>query len=285
MSDRLRLLIDKPADGPTNMGRDQALLDGVGQGASPPTLRIYQWAPATISLGYFQSYSDYEALTATAGPLPVVRRVTGGGAILHDAELTYSLTLARSHRLAGGNPACLYDRVHDAVIEAAAGWGVTARRRSACGDAQAVDHEAFFCFSRQHASDVVVGSAKLAGSAQRRTRHALLQHGSIVLADRRGLQESAILGHPPQGDPRRRRLRGRRGAAHAGVRGDLQQPLPGCRARLHRRRDRGLDHAPLPRARPGALAQQARGDAGAQARQHPPLGPPIPRSLPCSSAS
>lgn len=194
MTDVLRLLTDEPEDGPTNMGRDQALLARVGAGSSPPTLRLYAWSPATISLGRFQPYRAYEALAAQAGALPVVRRVTGGGAILHDAELTYSLTLPCDHRLARGNPACLYDPVHEAVIGAVGDLGVTAERCNA-DDAPTARRDApFFCFARRHPTDVIVGSAKLAGSAQRRSRDAVLQHGSIILANRQKVQPSAVLG-------------------------------------------------------------------------------------------
>ncbi len=77
MGPKIRQLIDAPLDGPTNMGRDAALLAGVDRGTSPPTLRWYQWSPATISLGYFQRYDDYLALAPPAGTLPVVRRITG----------------------------------------------------------------------------------------------------------------------------------------------------------------------------------------------------------------
>src|SRR5580765_2945407 len=87
-----RLFIDDPLDAVTNMARDESLLESVGRGESPPTLRLYQWSPAAISLGYFQDYAEFEALPAPAGTLAVVRRQTGGGAILHDLELTYSLT-------------------------------------------------------------------------------------------------------------------------------------------------------------------------------------------------
>ncbi len=84
----IRVIQDGTLDGPTNMARDEALMTRVGRSESPPTLRLYQWDPPTISLGYFQSYADYESLPAPAGTLSVVRRLTGGGAILHDLELT-----------------------------------------------------------------------------------------------------------------------------------------------------------------------------------------------------
>ena len=98
------------------MARDEALMLRVGRSESPPTLRLYQWDPPTISLGYFQRYADYESLPPPGGLLPVVRRLTGGGAILHDLELTYSLALPINHPLVCDGPNRLYELTHDAVI-------------------------------------------------------------------------------------------------------------------------------------------------------------------------
>ncbi|RME36496.1 MAG: lipoate--protein ligase family protein, partial [Planctomycetota bacterium] len=114
----IRLLIDPPADGATNMARDEALMLAVGENRSSPTLRLYRWDPPTISLGYFQPYADYERLPEPEGNLPVVRRLTGGGAILHDRELTYSLTLPTGHPLLARGATSLYELVHSAVTEA-----------------------------------------------------------------------------------------------------------------------------------------------------------------------
>ncbi len=83
-SAEIRLVNDESLDGAINMARDEALLDGVRSGTSPATLRLYEWAAPTVSLGYFQPYAQYETLAPPAGELPVVRRLTGGGAILHD---------------------------------------------------------------------------------------------------------------------------------------------------------------------------------------------------------
>lgn len=182
MSD-FRLLIDSPADGITNMARDEALLLGVGEGTSPATLRFYKWDPPTISLGYFQKYSEYESLPPPAGELAVVRRTTGGGAILHDREWTYSLTLPISHPLLTDNAARLYELVHDALIDTLSLLGVRTQR---CGftDDSSAGRGPFFCFDRRHCLDVMLDGAKLAGSAQRRTQQAILQHGSIILSNR-----------------------------------------------------------------------------------------------------
>ncbi len=179
----IRLLINFPADGVTNMARDEALLVGVGEGASPPTMRFYKWDPPTISLGYFQNYSEYESLAAPVGDLAVVRRTTGGGAILHDREWTYSIALSASHPLVQAGATQLYDLVHAALIDTLALLGVRAER-CLSSDGSSAGRGPFFCFDRRHCTDVLIDGGKLAGSAQRRTKTAILQHGSIILANR-----------------------------------------------------------------------------------------------------
>ena len=186
----LRVLHDPAQSGPLNMAADEALLSLVGSGNSPPTLRFYQWDPPTISLGYFQSYAEYRALPPPAGELPVVRRLTGGGAILHDRELTYSLTLPLGHRLLAGGPNALYELAHDVIIACLADGGVEGWRGCET-DRSGAARGPFFCFARRHCYDVLIGADKVAGSAQRRTRTAVLQHGSIVLARRFEQQPTA----------------------------------------------------------------------------------------------
>lgn len=188
----IRVLQDPPLDGPTNMARDETLLVGVGQGESPSTLRLYEWEPPTISLGYFQPYADYKSLPPPAGTLSVVRRLTGGGAILHDREVTYSLTLPIHHILVAHDPKGLYDIVHKAVARCLASLGVEVTN---CGktDDSTPARGPFFCFERRHAYDLLLGQDKIAGSAQRRTRQAILQHGSIVYENRYPQQETAVL--------------------------------------------------------------------------------------------
>ncbi len=189
----IRWIIDPPADGATNMARDEALLQGVGDGRSPATLRFYQWRPATISLGYFQCYADYAALPPPAGALPLVRRQTGGGAILHDQELTYSLTLPLHHPLlTNGGPHRLYEHVHSAFAELLRQLGVPVVRGPA--GAGACSHGGpFFCFEHQACFDLVADDKKILGSAQRRTPTAVLQHGSLILARRYDQQPCAAV--------------------------------------------------------------------------------------------
>ena len=171
------------------MAADEVLLRRVGADESPPTLRFYQWDPPTISLGCFQKYAEYEALPPPAGDLPVVRRLTGGGAILHDRELTYSLTLPLGHPLLAGGPNRLYELAQDVIIACLAETGLEAWRGCE-GDDSGAAKGPFFCFARRHPYDVLIGQDKVAGSAQRRTRAAVLQHGSIIL-ERRYEQQTA----------------------------------------------------------------------------------------------
>ncbi len=188
----IRLLTDPPLTGPINMARDEALLERVGTGGAPPTLRLYQWSTPTISLGYFQHYADYEQLPPPAGLLPAVRRQTGGGAILHDLEQTYSLTLPIGDVRLEGGANQLYERAHTAITECLLTLNIDT---ASCGmsDDSGAARGPFFCFERRHRYDLLVRNDKIAGSAQRRTKHAVLQHGSIILANRFPQQPSAFV--------------------------------------------------------------------------------------------
>ena len=179
--DQGRLIIDSPTDALSNMAIDEAMLTCAGLGQSPPTVRFYRWSQPSISLGHFQRFTEVEQLDSSFNRLAVVRRVTGGGAILHDAELTYSLVLPADHRLVDKRgPQTLYLAVHQALIAVLSSFGLSAELR--CGNKPASQQKGpFFCFERANPSDVMVCGRKIAGSAQRRTLKALLQHGSLML--------------------------------------------------------------------------------------------------------
>ena len=171
-----RLMMDDPAPGVWNMAVDEALLHSALQGG-PPTLRFYQWSEPTLSLGYFQAYADRQ-LHAPSYRCSAVRRASGGGAILHDDELTYSLVLPIVDRWSG-RATDLYQGAHGALVWALAARGVDASLR---GDHNAAHREnTFLCFLRHAAGDVLLGGVKIAGSAQRRVQGAVLQHGSVLL--------------------------------------------------------------------------------------------------------
>ncbi len=178
------LLLDGAASGPWNMAVDEALLET----ADGIWLRFYGWSEPTLSLGYFQSIVDRREHRASRD-CSVVRRSTGGGAILHDRELTYSLVLPHAHPLAG-TPEQLSLAVHTALLAALRVFDLPARLHDACGPrcsqpalptAMSRSLEPFLCFQRRANGDVLLGDAKIGGSAQRRRKQAVLQHGSILL--------------------------------------------------------------------------------------------------------
>jgi lipoate-protein ligase A len=183
------VFIDPPADGITNMAVDEALLDqAADEGLA--SLRFYQWREPTLSLGYFQAYAE-RAGHAASSHVRVVRRLSGGGALMHDLELTYAVCLPRRHPLSRQS-AHLYGVAHSALIEALAGWGISARlyedviAQESAGNELASPKDPFLCFARRSAADIVATagseSVKIVGSAQRRRRGAVLQHGAFLLA-------------------------------------------------------------------------------------------------------
>jgi len=172
------------------MAVDEALLEAAAT-EGRPTLRFYRWEEPTLSLGYFQEYEDRRLHRPSAG-CPTVRRASGGGAIVHDRELTYSLALPDRHPLAADRLRT-YRIIHESLIETLATWGIQATLYTcmmaaedrAGADLHAntkSDRQPFLCFQRRALGDVLTGGVKVAGSAQRRRRGAVLQHGSVLLA-------------------------------------------------------------------------------------------------------
>lgn len=167
------------------MAVDEALLESVSS-TGVPVLRFYGWKEPTLSLGYFQSAATRAAHPASLS-LPLVRRSTGGGAIVHDRELTYTLVVPIRDRW-GEDHRGLYHQIHSQVVD----WLVKAGGQGARlhpGIARAAAEEPFLCFERRADGDVELAGFKVLGSAQRRTRTALLQHGSLLLARSSGAPE------------------------------------------------------------------------------------------------
>lgn len=158
-----------------NMGLDEALLSTPG---TPPTVRFYTWKPETLSLGYFQRFDDVPAAREARA---VVRRITGGGAIFHARELTFSISADLSLDLYAAGVRESYARVHRAIAAALAQFGVEATAR---GDTSAISDRADtgMCFHHSTDLDLVWGSRKGVGSAQRRRQGRVLHHGSIKLS-------------------------------------------------------------------------------------------------------
>jgi lipoate-protein ligase A len=140
------------------------------------TLRWYLWQQPTLSLGYFQSIDDRNQHAASAS-LPVVRRSSGGGAIVHHCELTYCW-VERTRQ--ASDAASRYDFFHQAVVDYLAQGGVDGRRVGKSMLFQGGNP--FLCFQRRAPEDITVAGYKVLGSAQRRHQGVLLQHGSLLLA-------------------------------------------------------------------------------------------------------
>ncbi len=155
------------------MAVDDVLLESAS-GGNMPCLRFYFWTPATLSMGYFQSIDSLKQ-HPRARDCPIVRRASGGGAILHDNEVTYSLALPPTEVKTFGR-LNLYRAVHETLIETLGRFDVHATLCEDAGEASP-----FLCFQRHYESDVLVGNVKVAGSAQRRREEAVLQHGSVLL--------------------------------------------------------------------------------------------------------
>jgi lipoate-protein ligase A len=165
------------------MGMDEALLASVVAGG-PPTLRLYRWQGAWLSLGYSQRLSSRRLAACRQAGVGVVRRVTGGRAVLHGGDLTYAVAASESE-LPDGLSAS-YAIVCHALRTALDQVGVCAD--FAPGEAAAPPGSDFDCFARAAEHEICVGGKKLAGSAQRRAGGAVLQHGSIrVVPDPRAV--------------------------------------------------------------------------------------------------
>jgi len=169
-----------------NMAVDEAVMTAIAEGIAPPTVRFYGWRPPSVSLGYFQRASEVDTDALKRRGYGLVRRPTGGRAVLHDRELTYSIIVSESHPLVPAGVTEAYRvfssgllhgfrllgldaRLADAPVPAAAGGGGAGTAASAA------------CFDSPSWYELVVDGKKAAGSAQTRQRGVVLQHGSILL--------------------------------------------------------------------------------------------------------
>lgn len=172
----VRLLPFAAASGPLNMARDEALLHSAAD-RGVASLRFYTWAEPTLSLGYFQPAAD-RLTDAALSQMAWVRRATGGAAIVHDPphEVTYALALPPGDEWQprGESWVC---RMHYVVRDALKGLGVHARA-VVCGEERKLGP--VLCFRHQTPGDLTVDGHKVAGSAQRKWKGALLQHGSVL---------------------------------------------------------------------------------------------------------
>ena len=176
-------LIKSPAEpGAWNMAVDEAILEAIGAGAVLPTLRLYAWEPACLSLGYAQPISDVDLPRLKDRSWDIVRRTTGGRAILHIDELTYSVAGLQSEaRLAGGVLES-YRRLSQALLAALRHLGLPVEalpQPKAQGDNSRPKDPV--CFEVPSNYEITVYGKKLVGSAQARKKEGVLQHGTLPL--------------------------------------------------------------------------------------------------------
>jgi lipoate-protein ligase A len=177
-----RFLLTPPASGADNMALDEALMHRARQ-SGEWVLRVYSWRTPTISLGRNQSARGrYDLERVRALGLGVVRRPTGGRAILHDREITYSVT-APVHD--AGDLRESYERINALLLAGLHRLGVDAA--VAAPSRRAAVPSIAPCFDEPAAGELTLAGRKLAGSAQWRSDDALLQHGSILIADDQSL--------------------------------------------------------------------------------------------------
>jgi lipoyl(octanoyl) transferase len=222
-----RLIIDEPADGPANMARDEALLAAHAGGSAPATLRLYRWRPACLSLGRFQRAAAIDRAACARAGVAIVRRPSGGRALLHDTELTYAIIARADHPLLGSESIlATYQRISLALVAGLRRLGVAAEltpvrkdeRRKTKDQSTSIDAQpstshpsshsplvvgpssfsSAACFDTAAAFELTVAGRKLVGSAQTRRAGSFLQHGAIP-TEPHAPRLAELLHQPPDG--------------------------------------------------------------------------------------
>ena len=174
-----RLLITPPARGAWNMALDESILLHIGRGESLPTLRLYAWDPACLSLGYAQPVTDLDIKRLKERGWEVVRRITGGRAILHTDELTYSVIAPNDDPRVEGTILESYNRIAQALMLAVKNLELPVEMKEVAEDDIMRNNPV--CFEVPSTYEITVNGKKLIGSAQARKKEGVLQHGSLPL--------------------------------------------------------------------------------------------------------
>lgn len=177
-----RVIIHAAADGPTNMAIDEAIAESVREGHAPPTLRFYAWQPACLSLGYAQPAADVDFERLRAQGWDAVRRLTGGRAILHVDELTYSVAAPAAEPRVAGGVIESYRRLSAGLAAGLAALGAAVEADQAA-EASAHRFKGPVCFEVPSDYEITADGRKLIGSAQTRRNggEIVLQHGALPL--------------------------------------------------------------------------------------------------------
>ena len=176
-----RLLITPPARGAWNMAVDESILETMGRDGALPTLRLYAWEPACLSLGYAQPLADVDISRLQARGWEMVRRPTGGRAVLHTDELTYSVIAPLSEPRVAGTVLESYRRLAQALVQALNLLSLPVQvSENSVRTRKTIPNP--ICFEVPSTYEITVGGKKLVGSAQARRKEGVLQHGSLPLS-------------------------------------------------------------------------------------------------------
>ena len=192
-----RIINTGALDGASNMAVDEALLCCFNPAHSRPVLRLYGWSPPTFSIGRFQQAGEVLDLEkCAAAGVPVVQRMTGGGAIYHTEELTYSLVCAPHHIPDATSVPDSFRLLTRFLLRFYRQLGLDACHAADYFPAGALSRERnSFCYAGKEDYDIVINGKKIGGNAQRRLRRVIFQHGSIPLQNR-ATQGAAFLRQP-----------------------------------------------------------------------------------------
>ncbi len=179
-----RLLITPPLDGATNMAIDEAILYALAEGHGIPTIRFFQWEPACLSLGYNQHWAEVDLAAIAAQGYTWTRRATGGKAILHTDEITYSLIIPQSDPRIQGGIVKSYRVLSFGLLRGLEKLGVQAAqaaKEKVAAQRQAAKKGGPVCFDTPSRYEITWQGKKLIGSAQLRRKKIVLQHGTLPL--------------------------------------------------------------------------------------------------------
>ncbi len=189
-----RLIKDSYHSGFMNMAIDEAIMIAHREGLVPPTIRFYQWSPPAVSLGYFQDLQkEIDVDVCKNLGIDIVRRPTGGKAVLHDKELTYSFIIKENHPLVNDSILETYKKISGGIIRGLSCLGIKAKlvplreklKSTPSGNEakSKIPHSDIksICFSVPSQYEVQVEGRKIVGSAQVRKKEIVLQHGSLLI--------------------------------------------------------------------------------------------------------
>ncbi len=175
-----RLILSQAARGPWNMALDEAILESVAAGNVPPTLRLYAWEPPCLSLGYAQPYAQVDSLRLQQYGWGIVRRPTGGRAILHTDELTYSISLSIEDPHMRGGVLESYRYLSTGLVSSLHLLGLEVQIQPEIKSSQS-ERANPICFELPSSYEITIRGKKIIGSAQARRKGGILQHGSLPL--------------------------------------------------------------------------------------------------------